>query len=123
MINLEIIEQIEVTSNPKNEEEARAWLFNHLRNEYGRFCYKIEDVWTSNKPFDSIIDIGNNIKYFVEFKYHRNKKFDKEKIHEQIRKKIEPMQMITLQKLKSINSDLYVAVYILSTKTFILLKY
>jgi hypothetical protein len=33
------------------------------------------------------------------------------------------MQMITLQKLKSINSDLFVAVYILSTKTFILLKY
>ena len=80
MIDISIIDWIVSDAYLKDEESARAWLFTLLRKKYKRYCYKIEDVWTSNKPFDSIIDIWNNVKYFVEFKYDRHKKFDPDKI-------------------------------------------
>lgn len=123
MIDISIIDWIVADINFKDEEAARAWLFTLLRKKYKRYCYKIEDVWTSNKPFDSIIDIWNNVKYFVEFKYDRHKKFDPDKIKETTLKQLEPLQMVTLYKLKDINSDLFVVTYVRSIKTFLLFKY
>ncbi len=105
------------------EEWARAWLFKYLRDNHWAFCYKIEDVWVSQKPFDSIIDMWNNLRYLVEFKYDRHKKFDPEKIKATTLKQMEPIQMAVLIGLKHIKSTVHVITYVKCINKFILLTY
>ena len=105
------------------EEKARAWLFTYLRKKYWWFCYKIEDAWIAQKPFDSIIDVWNNERYFIEFKYDRHKKHDPDKIKARTRWQMEPIQMAILVGLKNIKSTVHVITYIQSTKKFLLLTY
>ena len=93
------------------EEEARAWLFKYLNKEYWAFCY------------DSIIDMWKNLRYFVEFKYDRHKKFDPEKIKATTLKQMEPIQMAVLIWLKHIKSTVHVITYVRSINKFILLTY
>ena len=105
------------------EEEARAWLFKYLTENYWWLCYKISDLWIAQKPFDSIIDTWNNVRYFVEFKYDRHKKFDKSKIKERILKKMEPIQMAVLVRMKNIWSTIHVITYVQCINQFLLFTY
>ncbi len=105
------------------EEVARAWLFKYLKNEYNWFCYKIEDTGCSQKPFDTIIDAGNDIRYLVEFKYDRHKKFDKTTIKATTLKQMEPIQMAVLLGLKNIKSTVHVITYIRAINKFLVFTY
>ncbi len=121
--NIYLIEEIEPDVDFSLEDEATAWLFKYLRHKYKWFCYKIEDAWISNKPFDSIIDVWNNERYFVEIKFDRHKKFDIKKLKETTLRQLEPMQMVTLISLKNIWSTVYVITYVKSKKKFLIFKY
>jgi len=118
-----VIEELEPTISFKGEEHARSWLFEYLRKNLWWFCYKIEDVWMSNKPFDSIIDTWNNHTYLVEFKFDRHKKFDKDNLKATTKKQLEPMQMVTLISLKNIWTTVYVITYVKVIKKFIIFTY
>lgn len=110
----------------KNESEATVYLLWMIRRWCGdaRF-YKIADEWRKQKPFDVIwcFECEWWRMIAIEIKYIDNKKIDQEIVKEATLKKLEPIQVLNLTKIKMAWGQSIIIWYAEANRTFYLYNY